>query len=217
MFQIGSGRFGPQPGRLQPDCSIYSLNLDTLDALKMCNFAPVIWMTKSQQTGWHCTYLTSAHWHGNPAAFNRRCRFPTTQKQRGFLLASPGASLWQPGAEAPWTAERGLQETLEAVPQGCVILLPFRHPHLDTMSIFMFNLSLKRDWNEFPVEKWNDETKKRRRGSNTHVRRRREEERRRSHGLPDDSDLEFIPKSTQTQQADRASQNCVFASNFLFY
>lgn len=51
----------------------------------------------------------------------------------------------------------------------CVILLPFRRPHLDTNGVYMFNLSLKPDGNEFPVEKWNDGTKKRRRGSNTHV------------------------------------------------
>lgn len=41
----------------------------------------------------------------------------------------------------------------------CVILLPSRHPHLDTNPVYMFNLSLKRDWNESPVEKmkwWNE-------------------------------------------------------------
>lgn len=91
MFNVVLGRFGPEPGRLQPVCSVYSLNLDTLDAVMMCNFSPIIWMTKSLQTGWHCSYLTSTHWHGNLAAFNRRCHFPTTHKQRGFH-ASPGAS-----------------------------------------------------------------------------------------------------------------------------
>lgn len=112
MFNVVLGRLGPEPGRLQPVCSVYSLNLDTLDAVKMCNFSPVIWMTKSLQTGWHCTYLASTHWHGNLAAFNRRCHFPTTQKQRGFHAASPGASPWQPRTEGLRSAERGLQETL---------------------------------------------------------------------------------------------------------
>lgn len=42
LFNVVLGRFGPEPGRLQPICSVYRLNLDTLDAVMMCHFIPVI-------------------------------------------------------------------------------------------------------------------------------------------------------------------------------
>lgn len=163
MFNVVLGRLGPEPGRLQPVCSVYSLNLDTLDAVKMCNFSPVIWMTKSLQTGWHCTYLASTHWHGNLAAFNRRCHFPTTQKQRGFHAASPGASLWQPRTEGLRSAERGLQEAPVLLHKSAgyagryaLLLLQIR-PCRDPNHVYMFILGSKRDRKEFFVEKWDDE------------------------------------------------------------
>lgn len=42
-----------------------------------CATLSLIWKTKSLQTEWHCKYLTSTHWHGNPGAFSWRCHFPT--------------------------------------------------------------------------------------------------------------------------------------------
>lgn len=163
MFNVVLGRLGPEPGRLQPVCSVCSLNLDTLDAVKMCNFSPVIWMTKSLQTGWHCTYLASTHWHGNLAAFNRRCHFPTTQKQRGFHAGLPGGFPLTAENRGAAVGREGAAGDPGPAPQVCrlsgtlcVILLQIR-PCRDSNHVYMFILDSKRDWKEFFVEKWDDE------------------------------------------------------------
>lgn len=96
--------FGAKPGRMcfdtvlnaryrPPICTVYSLNRrgDTV----MCNFSAFnLNDKKSLQTGWHCTYLTSTHWHGNPAAFSGRCHFPTSSPRVSRSLLPPGVSHW---------------------------------------------------------------------------------------------------------------------------
>lgn len=50
----------------------------------------LIWMTMNLQIGWHRAYLTSTQWHGNPAAFNWRCHFPTSTCEFPRNQPSPG-------------------------------------------------------------------------------------------------------------------------------
>lgn len=94
--------------RLQPE-SVSSHNT----AIRWCATFSLIWMTKSLQTGWYCTYLTSTHWHGNPAAFSWRCHFPTSSRE--FHAASRGlATDGQPGRGA-MAGRRGCLLTLRCV------------------------------------------------------------------------------------------------------
>lgn len=107
------------PPAIGPICTAYSLNRCTRNTVMMCNFSALIWMTKSLQTGWHCTYLTSTHWHGNLAAFSWRCHFPTSNRE--FHAASPGASHWQPGRGA-MDGRRGLRGDAEVCRLGHMTL-----------------------------------------------------------------------------------------------
>lgn len=75
-----------------PICAVYSPILATHGAvIHWCaTFEPRSEWQKGPQTGWHCTYLTSTHWHGNPAAFSWRCHFPTSARELYMRASSRG-------------------------------------------------------------------------------------------------------------------------------
>lgn len=87
----------------------------------------LIWMTKSLQTGWLCTYLPSTHWHVNPAAFSWRCHFPTSS-----LIPAAPCSLPRLPVQVRRRAERcarlrGRAEPLRRV--GRIIILSGQYIH----------------------------------------------------------------------------------------
>lgn len=66
VFNVVLGWFGPQPGRLQPVCSVCSLSLVTLDAVMMCHFSAASEWQKA--TNWVTEHLFNkqalAWWSG---------------------------------------------------------------------------------------------------------------------------------------------------------
>lgn len=142
-----------QPGSLQPSSVRWST--------RCAPFSGSIWMTKSLQAGWHCTYLTSTHWHGNSAAFSRRCHFPTntTSSSRNSSSSSrPGERGGSPrglhmtdsreesAEDGRWERKETLQCASIPINKMCRLLLfwlPFAYLKCVNFNFLCKNYSLK--------------------------------------------------------------------------